>query len=230
MRLSEPVKLIVLVPTKGRPGRAATTYETFLSTAEHRDTWIEFILDDKDPLVDQYKVPSYTYPSGTMIQRTNMAAMGIVNSPFKIADIIGFAADDNLFVTPGWDCEVVAAFKQGHRIVNTNDMLVGDEKGGVFFFDARIVKSLGYLLLPSLGHLWADFAATELGKASSPYYKYLHQVIIEHEHPYTGKVPWDAQYREYNNPQQDAADRKAFYEWRNGEAFQRDVAKVMFDV
>jgi len=208
----------VLAPTKGRPSRAAYMAETWDRTRNSKYTHLTLVLDMEDP-----KRPDYwghgmgrpwligSYGTGSMVERTNRAALSLSH-----ADIIGFAADDNVFVTRDWDEAVREAFADPNvTTVNTNDLLVGDSKGGVYFIRNDVVKALGWFLPPFLEHLYVDFAIVQLAKRAGTY-KYLPDVIIEHAHPYSGRAQWDEQYRSYNNPMQDSKDSKAYYQWWDG--------------
>jgi len=214
----------VIAPTRGRPTRAAYMADSWDRTRESSSTRLTLVLDPEDTHVAEYRglamgQPWFVaeYDTGNMVQRTNYAARRIR------ADIYGWAADDNVFVTRGWDEAVREAFADpGITTVNTNDLLVGDEKGGVYFVRSDAVRALGWLLPPFLSHLYVDFAITSLAKRAGTY-KYLEDVIIEHRHPYAGKAPWDDLYRSVNNPEQDTRDREAFYQWWNGEGAANDV-------
>jgi len=209
--------IAVIAPTRGRPKRAVTMASSWDKTRESRFTSLTLVLDSEDTERGSYAGASMGKPwntllvaSGTMIERTNDAARTM--SP----DIFGWAADDNVFVTHGWDEAVREAFcDPSIAVVNTNDLLVGDEKGGVYFVRGDVVKALGWLLPPFLEHLYADFAVTSLAKRAGAY-KYLGDVIIEHRHPYAGKAEWDDNYRSVNNPSQDSRDGNAFRKWWAG--------------
>lgn len=193
-------------------------------TRESVYTHLTLVLDPEDPHVAEYRGlamgrPWFAaeYDTGNMVQRTNEAIRHIK------ADIYGWAADDNVFVTHGWDEAVREAFCDPTiTTVNTNDLLVGDEKGGVYFVRGDVVRTLGWFLPPFLSHLYVDFAISSLAKRAGTY-KYLPEVIIEHRHPYAGKAAWDDLYRSVNNPEQDSRDRAAFYQWWNSEAAANDA-------
>lgn len=214
----------VIAPTRGRPSRAKYMADSWARTRHSRFTHLTLALDEQDPSLPVYNgndlgTPwfSRTFGTGTMVERTNRAAQRIS------ADIYGWAADDNVFVTRDWDEAVREAFSDPKvTTVNTNDLLVGDEKGGVYFVRGEVVRKLGWFLPPFLEHLYVDFAVTALAKKAGTYV-YLPEVIVEHRHPYAGKAPWDDLYRSVNNPSIDQRDRDAFYQWWNGEGAANDA-------
>lgn len=214
----------VLVPTRGRPTRAMHMADSWDRTRESAFTGLTLVLDENDKSYAEYRNLSAGRPwvasafgTGTMVERTNLAARELR------ADIFGWAADDNFFVTPGWDTKVRKAFERpGITTVNTNDLLVGDEKGGVYFVRKQAIRKLGWFLPPFLEHLYVDYAITEMAKKAGTY-KYLDDVVIEHLHPYSGKAQWDDLYRSVNNSGQDDRDRAAYYEWWNSERGANDT-------
>lgn len=212
--------IAVVMPSRGRPEQANEAVKSFYDTRRH-DSQIYIAADATDSRLLDYGIQTRTpvYETiGTMVARTNDLALSLPE------DIIGWCADDNRFRTLGWDCDVQRAFDKGALMVNTNDLLVGNEKGGVFFARADVIHALGYFLLPSQEHLYVDYAFTELGKAAGVL-TYLGYTIIEHLHPYANKAQWDNNYRAVNNPLQDEIDRNAFEKWRR-EGFERDVEVV----
>jgi hypothetical protein len=215
------MSVTVIVPTRGRPNSGFRLLQSFKDTAVLTDTSLLFALDADDPEAPNYPQGArHTLSRGDMVQRSNAAVR------LAAGDIIGWAADDNLFVTPGWDEAVTESFSDpGVGMVNTNDLLVGDEKGGSFFIRRTCVEALGYLLLPTCEHLYVDFAASELFKAAGAYV-YRDDIVIEHLHPYANKASWDAGYTSVNNYLQDDRDRRAFYLWRDGIGFRDDIQKV----
>jgi hypothetical protein len=232
------VNIAVLVPTRDRPENAARLLNSWSQTCGLTETEMWLVLDRTSPRLKEYfelfrqmKWRPDVMPFigvGNMVQRSNNAAKAVASH----VDIVGWAADDNLFVTKDWDKHVAAEFESDPTLamVDTNDLLVGDEKAGAFFVRASVVESLGYLFLPDCEHLYVDFAANELMKAAGAY-RYREDIVIEHLHPYaknddgTRKAEWDEAYGEYNTPMQDSKDGRAFARWRR-ERFDDDVEKV----
>lgn len=221
------VSIIVLMPTRDRPQNMRRVIESFDATKVRQDTFIQPVLDHNSPVYDDYilggELPLITYVTcGSMIRRTNECA--VTDAPHH--SIIGWVADDNLFRTVGWDQEVVDEFEAdpGLGMLNTNDLLVGDDKAGAFFLRSECVQGLGYVFPPVLEHLYADYAVNELYKAAGAH-RYNENIVIEHMHPYAGKAQWDDAYRRYNTSEQDARDSNAFFEWQ-AISMRNDVEKI----
>lgn len=224
----------VLVPTRDRPDNAKRIIESFYDTKALPKTSIWLVLDIDSPhrakydrLLAEIDMPVGAYFTvGNMVQRTNIAARAIMYD----TPIIGWAADDNVFVTKGWDDAIEAEFFDSPYtgLIDTNDLLVTAEdlKTGACFIRSACVKALGYFYLPDCEHLYVDRAAALLYREASAY-KRREDIIIEHAHPYAFKSQWDEAYSRVNTQGQDSRDGRAFSEWHDGDRFSADVQKVI---
>jgi hypothetical protein len=190
------------------------------------DTTITFVLDAGDPEYGSYidyGLPCLISPklkNRPFVERLNWAAKQ------TNAAVIGFAADDNRFVTRGWDDFLGMDFAYPYLIVNTNDLLVGDTKGGAVFMRKEAIDALGWFALPTLEHLYVDMVWKRIGIKEPDLYHYDEEVVIEHLHPYAGKAEWDAQYQQYNTYAQDQRDKAAYEAWVAND-LQSDVRRLI---
>jgi hypothetical protein len=221
------VNLVTLMPTRGRPEQAYKAWKSFEGSKANYGTNIAWVLDNDDDASDRYVehtkhagLVGWGF-TGNMVTRTNLAA-SLYTDTF---DIIGWAADDQLVRTQGWDDAILDAFTDPKvGMVQTNDLHYGPDKAANIFVRADIVRSLGYLALPTVNHLYVDDAWVMLGKLSESL-RYLEHVVIEHMHPVYNKGEWDDQYRSSNDPSMYQHDYDAYVQWLDGPV-REDAEKV----
>lgn len=220
-----------VMPTRGRPIRATAVWQSHQRTRVMKDTILTWVLDTEDAKVEEYytargdEMVSVLEFHGNMVERTNKAASGIAR--LYPDSIIGWCADDNEFVTPGWDDKVREAFqdpKVGFVVPNDNHWK-GD-KAGVVWTRASIVKALDYLALPTQEHLYVDDAWITLARETESL-RYLSDVVVLHHNPFnTGIGQPDEQGKHTNRPELYTTDGMRYHEWLNGDGLYNDARKV----
>jgi hypothetical protein len=210
-------RIAVVMPTRGRPRQAREAVESAFQTRAYPDTVVVPVLDEGDSSIysfasDRGAATSYVC-AGNMIQRTNLAAMSLLDD----YDIIGWMADDNRFRTHAWDAMVDSAFDDPKiGFVNLNDLfwseMAPNDKPCNTFIRAEIVRALGWFANPHVEHHYMDDTWRVLG-LSTDSLLYLKDVICEHMHPVLGKSDWDAQYRSTETGEQLARDQGQFVRW-----------------
>jgi len=220
------------MPTRGRPQGAREAVDSFLETRRIPSTSITVVLDEGDPRKDDYYGAFVDLPlidvaacAGDMIQRTNMAALWVVDE----ADIIGWMADDNRFRTVGWDERVQEAMADPRiGFVNLNDLFWSErfpsDKPVNTYVRSSIVRALGWYANPGQTHHYMDDTWRMLG-VSTDSMLYLRDVICEHMHPSLGKGEWDDGYRYTESDPVNAAELASYMKWL-WESFREDRAKV----
>lgn len=186
--------MVVIVPTRGRPNAAAALIESFDKTVDDpHAVELIFVVDADDTTQSEYHdvIPPYV----TMITVPPQRMVGALNAVAKmrpLADIIGFMGDDHRPRTSGWNLRVVETLNSHAGVVYGNDLLQGPNLATAVFITGDLVRRLGYMVPPSLLHLYADNFWMILGQATN--LTYLSDVIIEHLHPVAKKAEWDATY------------------------------------
>jgi hypothetical protein len=206
--------MIVICPSRGRPGNAAELTEAFLATRTLPTTRLLIVVDEDDASVysgDVLRVP----PSHGFVRAANAAF-----NAFPDEDWYGVLGDDHRFRTPGWDQRV----KDTGGIVYGDDLYQGARLPTACFIEGRIVRALGWLALPDCEHLYVDNAWLALGIRLGVMH-YLPEIVIEHMHPAAGKAEWDASYLEHNSTEADARDRGAYERWAAAQ-FEVDAERV----
>lgn len=199
--------VVVVLPSRGRPDRAAEALEAIRQTAVRVDTSVVLAVDGDDPEWDAYgriaaqrrflAGPETTLvtlrgdETGNLVRATNTVSMRIAEA--DPAAIIGNLGDDHLCRTPGWDARIREALGEP-GIAYGDDLLQGAALPTAPFVSARIVTALGWYFLPSLQHMFVDDALRTIGVLRG-FLRYLPDVVIEHVHPGAGKAELDDGYR-----------------------------------
>jgi hypothetical protein len=208
------MKLLVLVPSRGRPANARRLLNAFSSTCtEGDDVGMMLCTDRDDPTLPDYPAGLVHGDHPTMIEKLNAAAM--LTLDMDPPTYLGFMGDDHLPRTEGWDARVVEALDglPGPGIVYCDDLFQHEAMPTAVFMHAAIVEALGWMALPTLGHLYCDNAWLDLGHALGNV-RYLGDVVIEHLHPSAGTAENDDQYDRVNSAERYHEDRAAWLEWR----------------
>lgn len=201
------MKIMVIVPTRGRPENALRLFQAMETTA-----WVDsiFCVDEDDPKRLEYRELGIPWREGKRLRLVG-TLNEVANQVADAYDIIGFLGDDTLPQTYRWDLEIAEVF-QPNMVAYAND---GHQREGLptgVFLDAAIVKKLGYMVPPSFIHLFADNYWKALGEALGTL-TYLEHVDIEHLHPYAGKAEHDKTYEEANAGPVWENDERAFNDY-----------------
>lgn len=210
------MNLVVIVPTRERPDKAATLVEAFNATCT-ADTSIVLAVDDNDPTLPQYLalnsdrvsvVVGVVSEPKTMVHALNQACIGVIKQLNPYA--VGFMGDDHAPRTVGWDSRYLQALGDlGTGIVYGNDLLQGQALPTQAAMTADIVHALGYMAPTTLRHMYVDNFWRDLGSLAGCL-RYLPDVIVEHLHPLAGKAEQDDGYQRVNAPSVYAADQAAY--------------------
>jgi hypothetical protein len=152
-------KVLLIVPTRGRPEKSVEFYEEFKKTSTITD--LVFGLDDDDveyPRIDGvlYEVNPRAMMNGTL----NL----IANKYADQYEYIAFMGDDHRPRTPGWDTELVNSIKDvKHGIAYGNDLLQGKNLPTAVLLKSSIVRKLGFMAPPRQKHLYLDNFWKDMG-------------------------------------------------------------------
>lgn len=228
------MSVVVVMPSRGRPERARSAIDALRRTTSLVSTALVLVVDADDPLVDEYRRLRWSgfgpetwlmvlepEVTGDLVRATNTASLRVIaEQPDAIVANLG---DDHLSRTWGWDEKMIAALATP-GIAYGDDRLQGENLPTAPFISPEIIRALGWYALPTCHHLFIDDAWKALGIATGTL-RYVPEVVIEHEHPATGRVEWDDGYERANNQEATARDKEAFDRWRNT-TFYDDVNNV----
>jgi hypothetical protein len=247
--------LVVLIPTRGRPGAVQEIIESFLESCRE-NTFLTFVVDESDPLKEVYgkavreclyiggvdangwriwertktiKAGVLLTPAVNMVDAMNKAAGYVlnpeINNPPKA---IAFMGDDHRPRTPGWDTSYLEALGAKPGLVYGNDLYQGKKIPTQVAISAPVVRALGHMAPDVLTHLYVDDYWKALGTAADCL-TYLPDVVVEHLHPVVGKAVWDEGYRRVNHPDMYERDGAAYGRYWQ-EHGSRDVERVKFAI
>lgn len=215
-------KVLLIVPTRGRPEKSLEFYEEFKKNSTITD--LVFGLDDDDveyPRIDGvlYEVNPRAMMNGTL----NL----IANKYADQYEYIAFLGDDHRIRTYGWDAELVNSIKDiKHGIAYGNDLLQGRNLPTAVLLKSSIIKTLGFMAPPAMKHLYLDNFWRDMGIEIRGLF-YRDDVIIEHMHPFAGKAQSDHGYEEVNSSEIATHDREAYLQYLNSDSgFSADAERL----
>jgi len=223
----EGKKLLVIVPTRGRPKMLKKFIQSFEKTAS-RDTTVLFYLDDNDPELQRYRQHIKPYPYMIGKQKTITEIFnGIATESFPDMDYYMPCNDDFIFHTKNWDLKLMDVIKKntGSGIAFGDDKIQGQNMCTTSVISGDIVRAVGYLQMPSLTHLCGDNVWYTIGRGINRLY-YLPEVVIEHNHFMNEKVEKDKIYEYTNSQSMYDRDGAALKRWVKDSA-KNDVSKIM---
>jgi hypothetical protein len=224
--------LVVITPSRGRPTSLARLAAAVAATTAGRATVLGLV-DDDDPCRGSYVeigrqrgCSVQVGPRRGLVEWTNLAAAQLLagdQPPTWLATL----GDDHVPRTAGWDLKLIDAVHRlnGPGFAYGNDLLQGQRLPTAWVVHASIVRALGWMMLPTVGHMYPDNAIAELGQATGRL-AYAPDVVIEHLHPAAGKAPVDASYAASNAAAQFVADQAQFDRWRLHGSLHADAARV----
>lgn len=224
--------LIVVIPSRGRPGQAAALVDAIRDTSGV-NTFCAVAVDADDPALPDYYQALRNRAIGSVVEvEGDGGHVGAINAGANAAlkwspgvKAIAKLDDDHMPKTNGWAKLLLEALDGiGGGIVYGDDLLQHSRLPTAPVISASIVEALGWMALPSLRHMYCDNVWLELGNAAQCL-KYVPWVQIEHRHFLNGKAPVDPTYELSNNDERYAVDGAAFRAWMTG-GLAADVAKV----
>lgn len=203
------MKLAVIVPSRGRPQAMAELLEVFDMTCR-ADTRIICRVDDDDPELAGYRkaVPHHLYVDSRIGLGPSINDMA--QFCWHKYDVLGFMGDDHRPRTIGWDERILSTIERDPQaVVYGDDLLQGRNLATQVFMSSELVRKIGWMCPPNIGHMYLDNFWMELGRGLASL-TFLEDVVIEHMHPVAKKAEWDDRYREVNSQQVYERDRAAF--------------------
>lgn len=223
-------EMLWIVPSRSRPDNIAQLISAWHTTRCAADLLV--VIDNDDPELDNYRrvlLGFDGFPWLNFVESDRLRLVGSLNrfavTSAQLYKHIGFMGDDHRPRTTMWDGLMAAQLrKMGTGIVYGNDLFQGEKLPTEVAMTSDIIRALGYMVPPTLQHLYADNFWLTLGDNLGRI-EYMDHVIIEHLHPHAGKGKSDAQYEELNSNKQHERDKHAFETYvRKG--FARDLDKV----
>lgn len=219
------MRIAVLVPSRGRPDRAALMAQSVIETSGGRVS-IVLIVDADDPELEAYRAG---LPKGAALvvlpERVGYTASlnAVAGDVWDDFDVLGAFGDDVLFRSFGWDQRVAETLAEP-SIAYGDDLIHGRNHPSAVFMSSAIAKALGWLALPATTHQWADDGWKRLGQELGVL-RYMSDVVVEHLHPAVHKAEWDATYESVFEADRAKRDYEGFTAWAETD-LAGDAAKV----
>jgi hypothetical protein len=224
--------LLVIIPTRGRPGAVPEIVQTWDDTGATAD--LLFAVDTDDPELAAYKKHAAALKGDRRVRFTfgkRRRMVGTLNTQAvkaaKSYRFLAFLGDDHR-PRPAdrpWDARFRECLSGGPGIVYGNDLLQGENMPTAVAMTSDIVATLDYMAPPAMVHLCVDLVWKDWGTGMQRI-TYLDDVIIEHLHPANGKAEVDAGYEEVNSPEQVSSDSAAYYDYRDNGGLEADLEKL----
>jgi hypothetical protein len=216
-------ELLVIVPSRGRPGSIEQLAQAFEDTCE-QSTALLVAVDDDDPTQPDYTELAYRYGFQLRIgPRLRLGGtLNAVAAEHTGDKYLGFMGDDHRPRTRGWDTAYTAEL-ENHLFVYGNDLLQGANLPTQVAMQSSVVQTLGYMCPPGLVHMFLDDAWKAWGYGSESI-AYLPDVVVEHLHPAAGKAVTDGQYQEVWQHME--PDSVKWREYSQTNALYRDIQKL----
>lgn len=232
--------LLVIVPTRSRPGNARRMLAAWDETDAWADSSLLFVADADDPQIGGYRRLVAEHDGNSkrwrvievprwrpMVPKLNQAAVreAVRCGPTRWL-ALAFMGDDHLPRTCGWARAVLDTIDDlgGTGIVYGNDLHRGAELATHWVMTTNIVRALGLMVPAPVRHQFCDRAVMDIGRAAGCL-RYRGDVIVEHMHYSVGKAAKDHIYEIGNRQRGYEADQHAYEQWlRYG--LRRDAARV----
>jgi hypothetical protein len=224
-------KLIVVVPSRGRPHNIADLVAAWDKTRTS-DSHLWVIVDDDDAELDGYHrvAAESARPWWSLTVGPRRRLGPTLNDEALIASQfghVGFMGDDHRPRTIGWDAKIIATIEAlPLAVVYGDDLVQRQNLATAVFMHADVVARLGWMVPPGQIHLYLDDFWMLLGNRLSTL-TYLSDVVIEHCHPVAGTAPSDAGYVEVNAPEMYSHDQARFREFSTNGEFDKALARVL---
>lgn len=205
--------LLALCPSRMRPQQAKRLLASFEATRGDPASRLVFIVDSDDPALDEYpgQHTVVVRPTGCMGFAMQEALPDVLGD----ATVVGMVGDDNLFLSQNFDLIFSKWLEARSGIAYGDDLYQHQALPTSWWLHRPLVDEFG-ITLPTLRHLYMDRFWQTLGQDTHSL-RYFPEVVIEHIHPDTGKVPTDEIYLRGSAPSSPNAtlDRATFESWRD---------------
>lgn len=185
-----------LLSSFNRPGNLKRFFAAFHATGGSTPGMV--LIDEGDYYSHAQDYAALDLPLGWYIRKTKARSQGDkireVWDDIKACAWFGRIGDDNVPETPGWDRRLVDAL-DGWGIVSCNDGWQAPKRiADCWVMGGDLVRALGYIFAPGMGHLFVDDLWETIGK-DADCWSVLMDVKVDHRHVMRGDANVDATHR-----------------------------------
>lgn len=229
------MRAAIFLPTLNRVALVKNFIQSYNKTKTKIPLWI--VTDHTDPSLNEYT--KLELPDGAKLIITHAVSMGDkareLWPELKALDALVILNDDHECVTENWDDKVLSKIT-GTNVVCTNDGYVAPNRiCGAICFSGKVLRTLDYLFLPGMHHLFSDDVWNVLF-AQAGCCQILMDVMVKHNHAYQDQSRIDDTYVKVNGPKglingQGVGgfwpnDKKVFEEWMK-DGMGKDLKKIV---
>lgn len=188
-------KLLVMVPSRGRPKRLEEFTITYGRTKSEGTDLVVYLNED-DPKRYEYGCYENTFWG----KRLYLAeAYNYLFQKYPDYDYYSLLNDDHYCITPGWDRKLIEMIEEkgGWGLSCCEDRLTDWNKfqhPSGMIISGNIPRALGYMIWPKIQHIGIDCYFMHLLKEMNLLY-HTTDVVIEHRHWINGKALLDENYK-----------------------------------
>jgi len=218
-------EILIIVPSRSENSFRYANVDRFISCWQNNTEGLSDLciaLDDDD--YQKYHVREGVIyeinPRARLIPLLNQIALKYKDDYKYIA----FFGDDNVILTP-WESTFIEYFKQngGIGIAYGNDLYQRENLPTTVCMTTNIINKLGYMIYPSLTHMYADNFWKDLGEACG-IIKYFDHIVFEHLHPVIGKSVQDTIYNQANAVFYE--DKEKYFNYKDSTEFISNCNKI----
>lgn len=202
---TEPLKISILCPTRGRPENVKRLMESIASMSAEMPEIVLYV-DEDDETMEPWAFTGHDNPwlekLGDKLKvcygsRRLLSECWNVCAKVATGDILMHAGDDIIFQTKHWDVMVQNAFRSVPDkiiFVHGDDGHFGKQFGTHGLIHRKWMEATGYFVPPyfssDFNDTWLNDVANALGRRVYLPFK------TEHMHPLFGKAEWDTTHKE----------------------------------
>lgn len=221
----------MITPTRGRPENFDRMVKSCLELSGG-NVKIYAGLDLDDPELYNYHklkyegtVSLFVEPRKTLSAWTNDLAKYAIEDFGTDKVYLVSMGDDHVVRTNFWNLKLIHAILllAGPGFSYGDDMMNGSGLCTCWMVSAKLVESVGWMMLPRCNHMYVDNAIIELGEMSDRI-RYVSGVKIEHMHPSMKKSDQDVTYQD--SELHYIPDLEQFRNWRNSPEFTKVLKTI----
>jgi hypothetical protein len=225
-------KIAILIPSRDRNHKIERLNNLWFEYIDNSIITDCIIVLDEDNEHTYTRMPGFIYHivksngSRGIVYPLNQAANTFCNE----YEYIGFWGDDHRPNTKNWNSIMYSTLNDNkpYSMVYGNDLLQGENLPTEIIIDSLYIKKFGYMIHPSIQHLYSDDLLLYMGKYMNNIH-YLKDVIIEHEHYMVGKSAPDAMYYAVNGHIILEKDKAAYETIKNSAEFNNKLDELLYE-
>lgn len=203
VQATDTPRILIKIPTRERSAQFFTTLDEFYAKLSYELPYHFVISCDIDDLVMNSPgviLTLNTYPNLSLYFSNNKSKIEAINKDINKHldfDIVIVAADDFMPLIQNYDLIIASAmnthFPNYDGILHFNDGIQGPNLNTLPIYGKKFYEKFGYIYYPGYKSLYCDTELTDVSRMLNKVV-YVDLLLIEHQHPCTGKHEYDDLY------------------------------------